>query len=98
MFLTLATTLAITLCEVRHESIMQHFAAVRSTCLPSILRLAAIPIRSSQIVSICNAQYVPNAPPGYHGTTLYFYSRIVDICLGARLHHSPRYTTTIDTR
>jgi len=27
-------------------------------------------------------QYLPNAPPGYTGTTLYFYGRIVDICIG----------------
>ena len=34
---------------------------------------------------------MPNAPPGYHGTTLYFYSRIVDICLGADLGPTPAH-------
>lgn len=94
VFLTLSTTLGITLCEAR-QSYMQYTFSV-SCRLPSAAQFreaAFYPTLNciTQLLVLSNhgpetgAQYVPNAPPGYHGTELYFYSRIVDIVIGAHL-------------
>ena len=29
-----------------------------------------------RVMFTCDVQYVPHAPPGYHGTDIYFYSRV----------------------
>jgi hypothetical protein len=78
VFLTLATTLAITLCEVSDATVL-HYVVQQTPCCKNSIALNALIVTSAML------QYVPNAPPGYHGTTLYFYSRIVDICLGITL-------------
>jgi hypothetical protein len=89
VFLTLATTLAITLCEVRGMSPKALCSGAQH--IPT--EHPASGCKTGQVLkrtgSVCIGQYVPNAPPGYHGTTLYFYSRIVDICLGTTSHCLP---------
>ena len=68
VYLTVITALAIILCQVICRS---SFAAAVSS-----EQLASAWLHDTADRPIIAVQYVPHAPPGYHGTDIYFYSRV----------------------